>query len=268
MLPQGFTANNAALAFRDDGRRLAACTELAAKLWGLPSGTELESWPLPPGLMNQIAFRSSGPLLLFRCESSDRRQLPLYDNDFRDHPRVCRIRDLLGRVPLTPLAEFPGFNRRVLSAVTVRDGRSFIVEGSHEGEDDRYSAIKALDGLTGEERWSVRTGGPDKGGWNLVLDGSREHVIVGIGEGPTQRLSLREASTGREVRSMDQWEGRSSPDGNYFLTMSAEDPGIALHGRDGRHLLNLGIDQKPVSVNARSFSPDGNTWPGARRTAA
>ncbi len=98
-----------------------------------PRARSLNRVSLPPGLINRIAFRSPGQLLVFRCETSDGRQLPLYDNNFQDHPRVCRVRDLLSPNPLTPLVELREFNRRVNNLEVVPGGQGFIVEGSRRG---------------------------------------------------------------------------------------------------------------------------------------
>ncbi len=256
--PKGYTADNATLAFSNDGRRFAAAAERGAKLWDLASGKELGSWPLLPGLNNRIAFCSSGDLLLFRCESSDGRQLPLWENDFQVSPRVCRIRNLLGPDPLRPLAELRDFNRRVYGAVAVADGRCYIVNGWHDGPDDRFRAILALDGLGGKELWSIRYGGHDNEPRRAVLDWTGDHFVVMKTEaGRTDRLSLREVKTGNEVGSLDHWPGSPSPDGTCFVEIAPSYNGISLRGYDDYLLLNLGIDQRAASGNAKTFSADG-----------
>jgi len=255
--PKGYSADNAALAFDAESRRITACAGREAKLWDLGSGRELRSWPLPPGLFDRIAIRSSGHLLLFRCESLDGRRLPLWENDFKVSPRVCRIRNLLGPDPLRPLAELRDFNRRVYETVAVADGRCYIVNGWHDGPDDRFRAILALDGLSGKELWCIRYGGHDNEPRRTLLGWTGDHVVVETEAGRTDTLSLREVKTGNEVGSLDHWPGSPSPDGSCFIEMTAPNHGISVHGDRDRLLLNLGIDQRVGSPLAKTFSPDG-----------
>jgi WD40 repeat protein len=97
--PRGVYADNAALAFSPDGRRLAFSTLERAVVWDLDTGQLLESWPLPKGLNDVIAYHPSGKLLLGRRESkkSENPQGPRF---------VFRVRDLLGPDPIDrPLVE-------------------------------------------------------------------------------------------------------------------------------------------------------------------
>jgi WD40 repeat protein len=254
--PKGYTADNAGLALSCDGRQIAACAGREAKLWDIASGKELLSWRLPPGLKDGIAFGSPGQLLLYRCETLDGVHLPI-GNDFTIYPRVCRIRNLLGPEPLRPLVELREFNRQVHGIVAVLGGRYFIVDGSHDAHDDQYSTAKAVDGTTGQEVWSIRSGSHDKHNGTLAIDGTGERVIVGIEGGEDGRLSLREVSTGKELRSLDHWPGSPSPDGKYFVQRAPEYQGISLHGEDDRRLLILGIDQRMGSNSAKTFRSDG-----------
>src|SRR5262249_42415776 len=67
--PAGVLADNAALAFRPDGHRLAFAAGTAARLWDLDTGRELGAWPLPRGLVDVMTFHpGTGDLLLFRAE--------------------------------------------------------------------------------------------------------------------------------------------------------------------------------------------------------
>jgi serine/threonine protein kinase/WD40 repeat protein len=248
--PKGYTADNAGLAFSGDDRQLAASAGREAKLWDLASGKELRSWALPPGLVDRISFPCSDHLLLFRSETLDGANLPI-DNDFKIFPRICRVRNLLGPEPLKPLADFRGFNRNVYDAVAVADGRFFLVNGSHDGPDGRYRAIQALDGMTGKEFWSIRSGDQDKTERSPVIIGSlvvvgteREHVIVRLWDGAKERLGFLDPSTDKELRSLDRQPGSPSPDWTYFVRQVQGRQGVFLHDRDDRLLLNLGIDQK------------------------
>jgi hypothetical protein len=179
----------------------------------------------------------------------------LYDNDFRVHPRVCRIRDLLGPDPLRPLAEHRKFNRCVYEAVAVPGGRCFIVNGWHDGPDDRFRAIAALDGLSGRELWSCRyEGGDDETRWSLIAC-TEDHVVIRLGGVQSGTLSLRSVINGNRVRSLDHWPGEPDHDWKRFLGRFVQSQGVSLHGADNRLLVNLGIDQRVVGTS--KFSPDG-----------
>src|SRR5439155_2148694 len=52
-VPEGVTADNAALALSADGRRLAYCAGTEARCWDVVTGKELRRWQgLPPGFVD------------------------------------------------------------------------------------------------------------------------------------------------------------------------------------------------------------------------
>src|SRR5207249_6095790 len=131
------------------GTRLAFASGTQAKLWEVASGKELDSWDIPEGLVDQLAFHPDGKLLLFRLETRD--NLPPFGHvPWRDHPRVCRIRHLPSRQPPKMLKEIPDFNRHVLTAAMPADGSYIVVEGLG-GPDGKRHMIKVYEGLTGKE---------------------------------------------------------------------------------------------------------------------
>ena len=109
-------------------------------------------------------FHSSGKLLLFRMEALDGKALPSSAAERQKRPRVCQIRDLLADDPIKPLATISDFNWHVFRVATSPDGRYFAVNGSG-GPGGKKRWIKAFDGPTGAELWSIdststRDGGP------------------------------------------------------------------------------------------------------------
>jgi WD40 repeat protein len=111
--PRGLLTDNAGLAFSPDGGRLACSASGGAKLWEVDSGKELRSWTnLPPSLQDTLAFHPAGRLLLFRMETRGGKAAP-YNTSSRDHPRVCRIRDLLSTKPYEPIGVIEDFNWHV-----------------------------------------------------------------------------------------------------------------------------------------------------------
>jgi len=140
-VPQGSTADHAALAFSPDGSRFAFSTWGEAKLWDIATGKELKRWLLPEGLHDVLAFHPSGKLLLFRVES------------VMASP-VCRLRDLLGPEPTKAISEDREFNWYVEQLAGSSTGSYFTAMGRRKDPDREGWAIKVLDGLTGKTLWS------------------------------------------------------------------------------------------------------------------
>jgi hypothetical protein len=65
-VPQGISADNAALVFSPDSRYLAFSSDTTAKLWDLETGNETRSWTLPRGVGDMMALPTAGELLLLR----------------------------------------------------------------------------------------------------------------------------------------------------------------------------------------------------------
>jgi hypothetical protein len=82
--------------------------------------------------------------------------------------------------------------------------------------------------------------------------------MVRLGGGHSDGLSLRDVTTGMQVRSLDHWPGQPNGDWKCFLGRNLQDQGVPLHGADDRLLVNLGIDQRVVGFSRNlPFSPDG-----------
>lgn len=139
----GAFADNAALAFSPDGKQIAFSasnqTSGIARIWDTQTGNELHRWQLPPGLQNHFGFDDANRLWHFQVEIDNGSGLPTSSFDWRQHARICRIRDLKHSDPKRTVAEIRDFNRHVFNAVATPDGKHFIVEG--------------LGGLMGEQRW-------------------------------------------------------------------------------------------------------------------
>ena len=70
-----------------------------------------------------------------------------------DHPRVMRLRNLLGDRPTEPLRTITDFNRFVHHSAATPDGKYFVVEGVGGLKGDTRS-VNAYDGLTGAKLWT------------------------------------------------------------------------------------------------------------------
>jgi WD40 repeat protein len=168
-VPKGVFADNAALRFSADGGLFAFATGTRAKLWETASGKELDSWALPMGLVDRLAFDAAGRLLLFRVETRDEK--PPYGRgpeDWRKHPRVCRIRHLRQGEDARELARIDVFNRHVQTAGLSPDGRHLVVQGIG-GADGQQHSLRVFAVATGEELARLPLSALDARGW-VILD--------------------------------------------------------------------------------------------------
>jgi eukaryotic-like serine/threonine-protein kinase len=153
--PKGEFADNAALTLDPNGSRLAMAAQSAATLWDVQTGSNLASWELPPGLVNVMGFPGPEHLLLFRVETLDAKTPPFSNAHPTNHPRVCRIRDLLRPEAVKPLAEISDFNWHIFTARAPLDARRFVVEGIITKNSKKEHWFKCFDGFTGREFWGI-----------------------------------------------------------------------------------------------------------------
>jgi hypothetical protein len=221
--PKGLTADNAALCFDANGRRLAYSSGTQAKLWDVASGKELESWDLPAGLVDQLAFHPDGKLLLFRVETHDSQ--PAFGNfPWKAHPRVCRLRNLTAGGKSELLAKLEEFNRRVLSAAMPADGSYVVVEGLG-GPDGKRHIIKIFEPLTGKELAALPANRKEPHAALLSLDPTGK--VLGFqpnetGEMVLLQLPAREPVGALEHLSMSpgpraELTGQGNDDGSFSL---------------------------------------------------
>lgn len=142
--PQGLVADNSSIAFSPDHRRIAFSTLEAAVLWDDESGQELRRWPQPPGLQDTLVFDDRGRLLSCRVETEEGKLGPLSDAPPRQHPRVCRIRDLLASDPTASIAEIRDFNWHVFGIAAAPDGSYFVIDG-RGGSYGEHRLLKVFD---------------------------------------------------------------------------------------------------------------------------
>ncbi len=153
--PKGVLADNAGFAFSHDSQHFAFASGRRATLYSVISGKMLKQWTLPTGFVDHLAFDSEGKKLMsFRVETEDP-DVPPYATSHRKYPRICRIRDLLGPTPLEPVLSQKDFDVHVFAAVATQNGRYVFVDGLGSGPDGIRRMVKAFDGSTGKEIWSV-----------------------------------------------------------------------------------------------------------------
>jgi WD40 repeat protein len=261
--PKG-NGDQSALAFSPDGRRLACSARKWAKLWDLKTGAELQSWRLPCGGNNALAFHASGALLLLREEANDP---PAENQPPAGVPRVCRIRNLFGPMPLRPLATLSRFDGVFLAAVVTPDGDTFIAEGTHRGPDGQRRTVAAYDGLTGAERWSIPSTRSQLTG-TLALDPTGILLAVQL-DNHDKEGCLVEVASGKVLGSLQPFPVCPGPEARLLIKVGAGDAGkqergYALFRRgDSAHRLLLGSNTTPAFLPV--FSREGGllAWSNA-----
>ncbi len=154
--PVGLFADNADLAFSADGRRFALASGERATLWDVDTGAVLGSWTLPGGLCDRLAFEGLDRLRLLRSETKSGRVPPTGGYHPKDHPRVLRLRRLSVSDRMEVVREIDDFNTHVFGDAVTPDGSTFVAEGQGGAAGGTVSrSLKAFDGATGRELWSV-----------------------------------------------------------------------------------------------------------------
>lgn len=258
--PRGYFADNAALALSPDNRLLAVSSGTEAMIFDIRTSTVTGRVPLPPGLVDQLAFTADGNRLLsFRKECQDGRTAPMSDAHPAAFPRVLRIRDLLGHAPTEPIAEITRFNWHVFCAFADPEGRLFVADGIHKGPDGDVEEITAFDGLTGAPLWvrARRKIGQngflaiDPAGTTLAYTsdegGSTTHLCLPSGKTCGKNPGIAFAVAARGDAYVAHGEQRSSVESEEFALFREGQP---------HPCLSLATDFRPSATSIR-FSRDG-----------
>ncbi len=254
-VPPGAAADNASLRFSPDSRQLAFATASGACLWNVTTGQQSNSWPLPPGLVERLAFHPSGKLLLFRVETSDETRWPFIWVEPADHPRVCRTRDLFSPQWSNAFVTIRNFSFRVFEAALTADGEHLLVEGRANGQGSNEYHITIFQPLTGEELWPCES--TVEG--TLNIDPTGKYVELGRSQTNIVLLDLRlhtivkqfergPSALGPEAR---QWIERGQPP-DYSEAYS-----LMVEGRK-EPLVKLGLDFSSSWIAFPTFSNDGS----------
>jgi WD40 repeat protein len=246
--PKGFDAGNAGLAFSADSRHFAFCAGSEAKLWDVDSGHEQRSWKLPPAFADTLAFANGGnQLLLIRYETEDMKLAPGAGAHPDQHPRVCRVRDLLASDYRKPLHEIRDFNRHIWAILAPADGSFFVVEGRTGSAEQPRHTLKVFDSLTGKVIWLQP---PDQfpfylsSGWSL--DPSGKLFLVGSRTKDSLPANLLEMPGAKPIDNWEEFSTGLGPDARYFARPVY--PGIGFFkGGSTSPLVRLAIDSPPSS---------------------
>lgn len=262
-VPAGVFADNAGFAFSPDGSQFAFVSGKHATLWDVASGKQLRSWTLPPELQDQVAFPDSDTLLVIRIETLGGKAPP-HGTERSDHPRVCRVRNLLGPAWQKPLGENKEFRGGILSLLAAGDGRFFLAEGNL-GADRSGRVLKAFDSRTAAELWCRSLKRTSTSALIQTLDPTGRLLVFPDeeAEDPFQPSILIATDSWQEVAHHDPGAFYLSPGGEWRARY-ADPPfhGWAIsHGSEKEPRVVLGIDMRPSSELCE-FNPAGNlfTW--------
>jgi len=241
--PRGPFMDNCSMAFSAASRRLAFSTGTEAKTWDVATGEEVGSWELPPGLVDMLAFNADDKLLLLRTETKDAQVFPVQENSWREHPRVCRLRELAegGRTPL--IREITDFSQHVYHGVAAPDGSVFVVEGL--GKDPKEGGLTTFSGYDGASGKKL---------WEMALSDSRERelemhpsgrLVALFGYDLNDSKIVLDPSTGKAVRTGPYDRASFSPPDKYWWRGVQGGLGLFRRG-DDRSLLTLGAGSQPI----------------------
>lgn len=233
------TADNAAVAISPDGVKLAVVAGTNAMIWDLQTFHKLAEHSLPEALGNVMGFHPSGKLLLLRNE---------FDIDEKSkggRRPVFRIHDLLGVEPLRPLVEIANVASRVLDAVAPLDATFFAVETTFFTKAGPRRQVKAFDGLTGAELWSITV--TNKANYaNLRLDPSGRLLCFNPKVGHGAEAFLVDTRSGGLINRIPGTVYGLGPGGAWRVVMGL--PHLLGRGYavvavpSGTPLMGLGID--------------------------
>jgi serine/threonine protein kinase/WD40 repeat protein len=259
--PNGLYPTNAGMAFSSDGKRFALSANKEARLWDVTTGKELASWNLPQCLTETLAFHPSGKLLSFRVETKDGKLAPFDDVTPEKHPRVCRIRDLLGAKPKEPIAEIQDFNRHVFAAFSTPDGSYVVADGSSGTRDNAHRDLKIFDGVTGKDLWSFSL---KRGNYASGISIDSAGKVLQFGSSPEDdKRQLVELPSGKLLGVLEQQYLACLGPGAELLARRATHPSGIAQGftlfRQGEKapLVTLGIDY-PIVGGSQRFNASGS----------
>jgi serine/threonine protein kinase/WD40 repeat protein len=262
--PVGYFTDNAGLGFNADGSRLVCSAGHEAKLWDLEERRLLGKWELPPALTEAPAFRKNGQPLLVRQETKRGQFPPFGDFHPKEHPRVCRLYELLVHDQAKRIAEIEDFDSGVLQTAITPDGRHFAIEGVGTETGKLARAIQVYEGTTGKQVGSLPTSIPPKDRWLcLRFDPKGTRLIAALDHNVPTDVSVFELPTLKLVGMVPDAGGSCINTGATRWVSGREataDSPDSLILKERRNsvtvaLLRIALDTHGTPVQ---FSPDGN----------
>jgi hypothetical protein len=250
--PPGSFADNAGLAFSPDGRHLAYAVGAdragAACLWNTETCLESNRWKLPPGLQNKLIFDPAEDRLWhFQVEIENGLALPDSALDWRQHPRIGRLRNLKAKDPTQIVAEVTDFNRHIYLALGASDGQHLVIEGKGGPEGDRRW-IKIVELATGKAIWSHEVLRDTKAPQLILEPSGKAFVFTSAESTPALRFSL---PAGEPCGILDFMPRASTDGGEYhcLVNQGTIRPGcFVVRNKNARPVAKLLLDTELVAV--------------------
>ena len=251
-LPEGFFVDNGDIVISDDNSFLAFSSGEFATLWNLETGKREWMKKLPPGLGDQLAFTPAGALLLFRFETRSGEVGPFTEFTYTEHPRICRIRDLLRDDYLSPIAEIPDFDRHVFTTGKASDGSFFLAEGIYS-RDGGGRLLRVFAGGSGRPIWTIPTKNEHLSARVAVDPANRWGVVYNLlGDQSASLVDFEQQSIGANMMQLCRTIGG---DGRYGARRGGKSCSIINIATD-RVLFQVGYGI-PRNDTDGAFSPDG-----------
>jgi serine/threonine protein kinase/WD40 repeat protein len=259
--PIGVFADNMAIAFDATGRRFACSAGHQAQLWDVEARRLLGEWTLPEALCESLAFPGPGRLTLVRSETRSGTRAPFRDGDPskdadpKDHPRVVRVYDLLGRTPTRARVEVHDFPIHVKGIALAPDGSAFTVDGIATEGTRAVTRAGMYASATGRRVTALATRHPVGGsGWGTV-DPSGRFVGINLSPASPGKITLLDWS-GRVFDELPAVGAILGPGAELFA--AADSPNGFLLRRRGRAepLLRIARDTH-TGAGSFAFSPNG-----------
>ncbi|MGA2256180.1 MAG: protein kinase, partial [Thermoguttaceae bacterium] len=243
-VPQGLSADNAAMAFSPDGSRFAFTAGREARSWDVGSGAELNRWKLYEGFVDVLAYAGPDKLLSFRVEAKDGKRSP-FDTPRMENPLVCRLRQLPDRAAARLIKEIPDFNWHVYTAATPPMGQYFVVDGL-TGPGGQRRMIEVFDDM-GKEIAPIPTTRTrqQQYGW-LLFDPTGRLLVAMVSE--AERAVLLEMRSAKPAEQFDFVPYCLAPGGKYWAHIGQ--PATRERPEDSVHGVSLfrGGEKEPVVV--------------------
>lgn len=252
-VPRGPFTDNAALAFSPDGRRLAVSAGETASLWDLESGRKLQTWKLPPGLNDRIAFRGPEEIVLVRMETGAGIP-PFSEFPSVEYPRVIPIRRLYpGKKDAETLKTLTEY-AYTAALELAPDGSACVVSGRRV-KDLSSSRTVLIDALTGSTLREFEAGYHREA--RFSSSGSLLELPARTAGGTSVTDVWSYPKLERQSR-IEQSVLSIAPDGDTWVEVrhegGADNTCLFVDRKSGRTLARIRLDH--IIVRPGDFSPD------------
>lgn len=240
-LPDGVSADNAALAFSPDGNHLAFSAGGTAKLWEISSGSEQDSWQYPRGLNDCLGFPDPRHFRLLSREGETNPVVRLWERDLVNHRE-------------RPIAELREFSH-VDGAASSPNGQFFVVEGEalEQGRWHRY--IKAFDGFSGKSCWRIDSERTDA--FTLLPASPADELVALRTNAVKDDALLVELSTGRPIAKLQTVPSAVSSKSGLYAVITGDIRQVNIFSMTNTPpLISLGVESE--LSNAAQFDSTGD----------